>query len=144
MANEFLGKLIASPISFNVSSTQGTSGWKGNFDVEINFGMKVDYGDVDPRTFNTGSTLVHELFHAVTGYRETPDGLITTPAPMDKSWTGPTVDFVNDIRRERGLPQRAAYNADPTIFSRKGQLMYFNSVNPSKPEKSYAIKRWYP
>jgi hypothetical protein len=63
---------------------------------------------------------------------------------MDKSWTGPTVDFVNDIRRERGRPLRAAYKADPTIFSRKGQLMYFNSVNPSKPEKSYAIKRWYP
>ena len=142
-ATEFLGALIASPVAFNVASSSDKSAWSSpGFDVKVNLGMRVDYGRVDPRTLNSGSTPVHELFHAVTGLADTPDGNPATPRPNDQSWTGPVVDFVNGIRQERGLPTRAAYGVTPTTFASRGTRMLFDNVDPAKPEKRFVVKRW--
>jgi RHS repeat-associated protein len=141
-ATEFLNTVIESPIEFAVQSGDRNRWVRDTKDVELDFSRTIEYGRVDPRTFNLGSGLVHELFHAVTGLVETPDGTRNTPVRHDFTWTGPTVDFVNDIRRERGLPTRAAYMVQRV--GRSGEKIFFDNVNPRRPQKRYPVKRWNP
>jgi RHS repeat-associated protein len=62
--------------------------------------QNLDYKGVNAATFNTGSNLVHELLHQVPGFEDPP-----TEA-LKKTTTGITVDTVNLMRAERGLPAR--------------------------------------
>jgi hypothetical protein len=106
--------------------------------AEVNFSSfdGAKYGRVDPRTFNLGSTAVHELYHASTGKQDLKNGVFS----HSFDWTGPVVDFVNQIRAERGLPLRATYNAQPTIFG-IAQGWASQHVNPKKPDKIYYVVR---
>ena len=143
-ATEFLNDLIGSETTYNVVATQGSN--RGLFDsktVEINLGSfeGADYGRVNPATFNLGSTLVHELVHASRPIYDTLDGTLEGSFPMSPTWTGPVVDFVNQMRAERGLPRRAAYPAvDAGFFGRKSKLP-FDRVNPKRPERIFYVVR---
>jgi hypothetical protein len=53
-------------------------------------------------TFELGTIMLHEFVHAYLGLSDPPD------ADKDRT-TGPTVDEVNKMRRERGLPERMTY-----------------------------------
>jgi RHS repeat-associated protein len=132
-ATSFLNGLIGSERSYGVVATQGQNQWNDKTaNVELNFNpfTGAHYGRVNPATFNLGSTLVHELFHGATGaHDEARPGVYTTGF----DWTGPVVDFVNVIRAERGLPLRAAYNAQGTASGRKQRLL-FQAVDPRRPE----------
>ena len=142
-ATDFLSGVIASPDVFNVVSTQGRNRHNTvTGDIEINFNSfdEAKYGKVDPRTFNLGSTLIHELHHAATNSFDTDDGSKTGIFRMSYDWISPTVGFVNQMRSERGLPQRAAYVGEPTVFGRKEKTR-FNHVNPRHPEKIYYVVR---
>jgi RHS repeat-associated protein len=117
-ASDFLNGLIGDQDKqyLVVPSTNGKSQYNPDEQrVEINFAAfeGAIYNGVNPNTFNLGSTLIHELAHQVTGLHDTPDGMPLTMSPPDYTWTGPIVDFVNTMRSERGLPTRAAYNAEP-------------------------------
>lgn len=141
-ATKFLNDAIASPTVYPVVSTQGQNQWnKEAKQIEINFSSftGADYGKVDPRTFNLGSTLVHELFHAVTGLKDTnKNGVLS----MSVGWTGPVVDFENKIRAERGLPQRESYGVELT-FSGKEKFR-FNHVDSRHPERLFYVLRRQP
>jgi hypothetical protein len=80
--------------------------------------------------------MIHELFHASTGQQDLFNGVFRHTF----DWTGPAVDFENQIRAERSLPQRAAYAARQTAFGNR-QKVLFNHVNPKKPEKIYYVIR---
>jgi len=82
----------------------------------------VDYGVVDPRTFNLGSTVFHELRHATTDLCDRPGGgNCADPLRVGgETWTGPIVDFVNQVRTERGLPTRVEYAAAPARLNGSG------------------------
>jgi RHS repeat-associated protein len=107
-ATDFINEAIASATVFGVASSAGRNQWKiATNTIELNFSIfnNADYGKVDPRTFNLGSTFVHELHHGLRGSRDEIGGAVV----MASGWTGPAVDFVNEIRKERGLPLRESY-----------------------------------
>jgi RHS repeat-associated protein len=138
-ATSFLNDAIDSDNIYPVVSTNGINRWNDKEEqVEINFSSftGADYGRVDPRSFNLGSTLVHELRHAVTGEEDTVNGVIR----MATGWTGPVVDYVNKIRAERGLPQRESYIAVRPLGTNKERYQ-FNHVDPRHPEKIFYVIR---
>lgn len=138
-ATSFFNDLISSSTTYGVVETQGGNQWNaatGNVELNFNSFEGAKYGKVDPRTFNLGSTLTHELYHGATGERDLIDGVFR----QTFDWTGPVVDFVNQIRAERSFPQRAAYAAQQTAFGNR-QKVLFNHVNPKKPEKIYYVIR---
>ncbi|HYC59154.1 MAG TPA: RHS repeat-associated core domain-containing protein [Thermoanaerobaculia bacterium] len=117
-ATTFVNGLIGSNNAYNVTATTkpGDSWYNvAQNRIELDFSSfdGADYNGIDPRTFNLGSTAIHEWKHQTTGLVDTPDGQRTTPTPQDTSWTGPIVDAVNVMRSERGLPTRAAYYSTP-------------------------------
>jgi hypothetical protein len=137
-ATTFLNSAIGSSTTYNVVSTQGANRWNSTAgQVEINFSSfeGTKYGSVDPRTFNLGSTLVHELFHGVTGLHDDNGGVFK----ISFDWTGPVVDFENKIRAERGLPLRTAYLAETTITGK--QKFRFNHVDPRRPDRIFYVIR---
>jgi RHS repeat-associated protein len=89
IATDYLNKLIAPEAGvFNILATEGKN--TGDHDTQtayINFGSfeGADYGRVDPRAFNLGSTLIHELYHASTGEQDLINGVFST----SHDWTGP-------------------------------------------------------
>ncbi len=142
-ATDFLNKLIGSETTYSVVATSGRNqGLFSSKTAEINFGSfeGTRYGKVDPSTFNLGSTLVHELVHASSPVYDTLDGTLTGTIRNQPDWTGPVVDFVNQIRQERGIPLRASYVGTPTVFGHKTKFRFLN-VNPKKPEKIYYVIR---
>lgn len=76
---------------------------------------------IDPRTFNVGALLIHELLHL--------DGL-PDPTKADAQSEdparnqGPVVEFVNRIRTERGLATRDRYAATPVPNSNLVRLTF--------------------
>ncbi len=137
-ATTFLNEAISSADVFNVQATTGPNrGDPQTKEVSINFESfsDVKYGKVDPRTFNLGSTFLHELYHSVTGIEDYA-GIVNLG---DFSHTGPVVDFVNSVRAERGFPQRASYLTDLGIGKRS--RFRFDHVNAKKPEKIYYVRR---
>ncbi len=138
-ATSFFNDLIGSSTTYGVVETQGGNRWNadtGNVELNFNSFEGAKYGKVDPRTFNLGSTLTHELYHGASGKQDLVDGVFR----QTFDWTGPVVDFVNQIRAERSFPQRAAYAAQQTAFGNR-QKVLFNHVNPKKPEKIYYVIR---
>ncbi len=140
-ATDFLNDVIASDTTYEVVESTHNRGHHDTSEVEINFTYFNDakYGRIDPRTFNQGSNLVHELYHATTGLKDEINGR----QPMRFDWTGPVVDFVNKIRVERGFPLRAAYLGDnqPTRLGfgpREGRV-YFDHVEPNNPSKRFYV-----
>lgn len=115
-ATSFVNGLISSDNCFNVVATTTGSNFNDKENrVEINFASftGANYNGVDRRTFNLGSTAIHEWMHQLTGLKDTLDGKPTSPAPEETGWTGPIVDSVNVMRSERGLPVRESYMALP-------------------------------
>ncbi|MCX7829817.1 MAG: RHS repeat-associated core domain-containing protein [Acidobacteria bacterium] len=109
-ATEFLSNAISSATVYNVYSTTEQSHWEeGTANVFINFNTfeRANYGKVDSATFNLGSSLVHETWHAVNQWGDLDKS--TGVSYQDKGWKGPAVEFENKIRAERGLPQRRDY-----------------------------------
>jgi len=130
--------VISTVITPMTAKTEGGNKWQPEKnEIEINFESFTDakYGQVDPRTFNLGSTLVHELFHAVTGLKDTNNGVVT----MAPGWTGPVEDFVNKIRAERGLPLRESYVATRTFTGK--EKFRFNHVDQRHPERIFYVIR---
>ena len=143
-ATSFLNDAIGDERVFTVESTTGKNEGRPGEPVRINFATFSDtkYGKVDPATFSLGSTFVHELYHSSTGIEDFdgyPGGIINQ---SDFSWRGPVVDFVNQIRAERGLPQRAGYLTQPGLAGRS--KFPFDHVNPRKPEKIHYVRRSRP
>ena len=139
-ATSFLSDAIADDREFQVKSVTGKNEGPDG-EVRLNFSSfdNVRYGKVDPAAFNLGSTFVHELFHASTGIKDWdgyPGNVINL---SDFTWRGPAVEFVNQIRAERGLPQRAGY-LSPMGMSGRSKIP-FDHVNPQKPEKVYYVRR---
>jgi RHS repeat-associated protein len=139
-ATSFLNDAIADDRVFEVMSVAGRNeGPLG--EVRLNFSSfdDIDYRKVDPTTFNLGSTFVHELFHATSGIQDWagyPGNVINL---SDFTWRGPAVEFVNQIRADRGLPQRASHLAGKGMRGRS--KLSFDHVNPKKPEKIYYVRR---
>lgn len=104
--------------------------------IKINFRSfaEADYGDVNPSTFNLGSTFVHEAYHSYSGLKDEIDG----KQVHGLDWTGPVVDFVNIIRAERNLPIRVDYVSEPK--GRKYRTLRFKNVYPKKPERIKKVK----
>lgn len=50
-------------------------------------------------------------------------------------WTGPVVDFVNQIRAERDLPLRKSYVAAPSFSGRYGVLEFQKLDDPKNVTK---------
>jgi hypothetical protein len=109
-ATNFLDELIASDRVYAVESRDRFYGFRGAYDklqtsecadIVLDFRDQAFSRKVDMRTFNIGSSLVHELAHTAMGLEDPSDGQSTV--------LGPVVDFVNTIRRERGFPERAQY-----------------------------------
>ena len=79
-----------------------------------------------------GSNFLHELGHAHGCLPDPPEaGTPGVPAALDaKHLTGPTVDFVNQIHRERGLPERgpsyAPQNTNTTFFSNRVRVPFID------------------
>jgi RHS repeat-associated protein len=143
-ATSFLNDAIGLEHVYSVEATAGRNQGTPGGPVEINFSSFADvrYRKVDSATFNLGSTFVHELYHSVKGIEDWsgyPGGVINQ---SDLSWRGPVVDFVNQIREERGLPQRAGYLTQKGIARRS--KFPFNNVNAKKPEKIYYVRRARP
>jgi len=137
-ATDFLNEAIGAEETYEVSPTDAGNVFDrrtGKIMINPDRFAGADYGKVDPRTFNNGSALVHELHHAVTGSRDEINGRVL----LEPGWTGPAVDFVNQIRNERGLPLRESYVGRPTIGGR--QKIRFKAVKPKKPEKIYYVIR---
>jgi len=143
-ATSFLNDLIAPGSTYTVEATSGRNEGIPGESVRLNFASYSDtkYGKVDPATFNLGSSFVHEIYHSSTGVEDWdgyPENVINY---SDFEWRGPVVDFVNQIRAERGLPQRAGYLSELGIA---GRVKFpFNHVNPRKPEKIYYVRRSRP
>jgi RHS repeat-associated protein len=138
-ATDFINEAIASEVMFKVSSVGGRNRWNPKAgSVEINFSSfeGANYGQVNPRTFNLGSTFVHELHHGLRNSQDKAGGVLNVSA-LD--WTGPAVDFTNQVRRERGLPLRAYYLVETGLRGR--HKFAFNHVNPNKPDKIYYVRR---
>lgn len=139
-ATEFLNNAISSETTYNVNATTEQSHWggQGTTDVYINFQTfeGANYGKVNPSTFNLGSSLVHETWHAV---NQLGDVDKTTGASyQDKGWKGPAVEFENKIRAERGLLQRRDYFIFDT--SKRGQYAKVPFYDPQKPNKVYFVE----
>jgi hypothetical protein len=137
-ATNFLNDLIGPNHDITVERTSGTNrGPLGR--VELNFGSfnDADYGKVDRRTFNLGTTLIHELYHASTGQGDyAPGQPIVIP---DFVHTGPAIDKVNSIRRELNLPERISHQV---AKGRRGRSKFgFTGVNPEKPKKVHYVRR---
>lgn len=144
IATDYLNDLIGSGTVYGVESTEGTNARiPGTNDVEINFnlGALTEYNRVDPRTLNTGSALVHELYHITSGLYDTKDGTKLGTRSTEPDWTGPVVDFVNTIRAERGLPVRAAYPTQPTGRGWKKARIHFKAVDAKHPERRRYVFR---
>jgi len=138
-ATNFLSDAIKSETVYSVVSTGGKSRWdKEQSEVEINFSKfdGADYGSVDPRTFNLGSTLVHELYHGVSGKEDLNEQGVLSLAV---GWTGPVVDFENKIRAERGLPLRESYIGERTFWGR--EKIRFNHVDPKDQTRVFYVIR---
>jgi len=138
-ATDFFNTLISSDKNYNVVRTEGKTWWNENKNrVELN--PKMFKGTKYPKGFNPvamglGSALTHELFHLYTGIRDyAPSGDFI----YNTGWTGKVVDFVNQIRKERNLPLRESYIAEPGIKWGTFRLR-FDHVNPSKPGKIYYV-----
>lgn len=143
IGTSFLDELIASDTVFGVVPTTGRNQFvrtTGNIEINIDSFSGAKYGQVNPQTFNLGSTLVHELYHASSGLVDTLDGTRGGVVRQSHDWTGPIVDFVNQIRAERGLPQRQSYPGKPTIFGSREKVL-FGGVNPKKPNKTHYVIR---
>ena len=102
-------------------------------EVTIDFSdfSSLDHGRVDPRAFSLGSNLIHELRHASTGHDD-PRGSITS--------VGPVVDFVNQIRTERGLPTRGpGYSGIRAGFMGQKVGINFKNVDVSNPNRVFYV-----
>ena len=113
-ATNFVNTLITSTSAYEVVSTTGANRYLlGTNQIAINFTSfdGADYGGVDPRTFNLGSTAIHEWVHQHYGLFDSFDGTQFGPFHANTGWTSPVDDIVNGMRWERGLPLRMDYVA---------------------------------
>jgi RHS repeat-associated protein len=94
----------------------------------------IDYGDVNPDTFNPGSTFVHEAIHEYSGLRDEINGVQV----RNTGWTGPVVDTVNTMRNERNLPLRMDYVSER---GSRNKTLRFNNVYPGRPDRARKVKR---
>jgi hypothetical protein len=139
-ATAFLNDAIASKTNFSVQHNNHNkyvrlghaNTDKGTVELDFDDFKDIKYGRVPSASLNLGSVLIHELRHAYTKLGD-PQG-----AEADRT-TGPIVDFVNQIRSERGLPTRGpAYSGDLGFF---GRIRFnFQNVNPEKPDKVYYVR----
>ena len=138
-ATSFLNQAIGSSDTYGVASVSGGNKWNPQTkSADLNFHIfdDADYGGVDPRTFNLGSSLVHELIHGVTGKRDEVNGAVEIDS---MNWTGDTVDFENKMRAERHLPIRASYLTIPVGNDK--EKVHFSHVDPRHPDKPYYVTR---
>ncbi|MEM7483481.1 MAG: RHS repeat-associated core domain-containing protein [Acidobacteriota bacterium] len=145
-ATNFLNDLIGSDELYSVEATTRSSHAvpeEGRALVNFQSFDDANYRSVDPRTFNLGSTLIHELYHASSSLHDTLDGSAEGLFPLSQTWTGPVVDFVNEIRSERGLPLRDAYVSVPAFKSSRS-IIPFTHVKPKKPGKRVPVTRVRP
>ena len=149
-ATEFLNQLIGSDEVFNVVAVDEGRNYfdSGSLVTVIDPSTydNVDYDlpsspAVDPRTLNLGSALVHELYHHATGLVDTTTGMLLGPQPNNRDWTGPVVDFVNSIRAERNLPQRAAYRGRKPSPRSSAIIFYFNHLPSKKVGRRARVRR---
>lgn len=127
-ATRFLNSAIESPIQIAVhlaetgrgSSAIWSPGSRLKDGAKVNIDTSqfdtFDYNGVDKLTFGTGSTLLHEIYHAATGKSDSTDGTRNSQAALNQgNPTGVVVDFVNQVRRERGLPIRMQYESTQSV-----------------------------
>jgi RHS repeat-associated protein len=117
-----------------VRSDGGNRQIDGRIELNPSIFEGADYGEVDPASFNLGTSLIHELRHAV-GELDFPDGVRNV---SNQSYTGPTVDFINTIRRERSLAERAGY-----LVEASRRFHRFRFRNPGS-KKTRIVKRRIP
>jgi len=139
LATALINEWIGDTREFSVveSPTGQNRGINSTGEIQLNFSTfdNADYGAVDPRSFNLGSTFVHESLHASTTLQDNIGGIVS----LSFDWTGPVVDIVNQIRAERGLPTRAAYLSKQVRRAR--HRTFFTNVNPRKPDRWYYVTR---
>ena len=138
-ATEFLNNSISDTKVYKVLSVEGRNKWNDTGYIELNFSSfkDADYDKVNRKTFNLGSTFIHELFHGVTGLMDSDPA--TGAIYYDFGFKGPAVEFVNKIRQERGLPLRESYFAE---YVGKGKIkIRFDNVDPEKPKKIFYVIR---
>jgi hypothetical protein len=120
IADDFINEAIQSSQTFNLISKNRNSrvvlasviGIKGS-DSDVN----LDFADiktlknrkVGENAMGLGTILIHEIAHKFIG--------TTDPTENRSTTTGSTVDFVNTIRDELGLPIRAFYSDGSYSFA---------------------------
>jgi RHS repeat-associated protein len=139
-ATDFLNQMIGATEVYSVNSFNGTNILfggtpTGSREIRLDFSdfAHLDYGKVNPATFNTATTLVHELAHAALGLKD-------PPVDRRSDEIGPTVEFVNQIRTERGLPTRGpAYRGASRGFFGLKRGINFQGVHPRHPGRIYYV-----
>ena len=131
-ATQFLDGAIAATNTYMVNAVNNSSAVNSMNSYQATGAINIDFADfkntnnsgLSSESFGLGSNLIHELVHVHNMWNDPPAaGTPGVPAAQDaKHTTGPVVDFVNQIHRERGLPQRgpsyAPQNTDRTIGGR--------------------------
>lgn len=130
-ATQFLDAAIASTNIYmvnaiNNSAVNSMNSYQATGDINIDFAdfRNTKSSGLSSEAFGLGSNLLHELVHVDKLWNDPPRaGTPGVPVSLDaKHITGPVVDFVNQIHRERGLPERgpsyAPQNTDRTIGGR--------------------------
>lgn len=152
-ATQFLDDAISSTNAYTVNARNNNR--SVNLMNVIGNDINVDFADfknmkmsgLNAEAMGLGSNLLHELGHAHGGLLDPPAaGTPGVPASLDaKHITGPTVDFVNQIHRERGLPLRgpsyAPQNTNPTFFSNRVRVPF---VDPQTGRMIYVWPKLRP
>jgi hypothetical protein len=135
-AAQFLSSAIISNNVYKVLGVDGDPGVmfaQANQDTDV---VTIDFkdwsdmrtGSVDPRTFNIGSQLVHELIHV---HNDAQDPRSHAKATQ----TGPVVDYVNEMRAERGLPARGPMYQGEIGGWRGDRIRVPFIVDPARPKR---------
>lgn len=131
-ATQFLDDAIVATNVYTVNAINNSSAVNSMNSYQATGAINIDFADfrntnnsgLSSESFGLGSNLLHELVHVHKMWNDPPAaGTPGVPAAQDaKHSTGPVVDFVNQIHRERGLPQRgpsyAPQNTERTIGGR--------------------------
>jgi hypothetical protein len=145
-ATDFLDELIASDTTYTVWAANSSAVKLGAADmastvtcadVFLDFSDKTSSKTVDLTTINSGAVLLHELTHVARGWSD--------PEGSDAETTiGPVVAFVNQMRRERGFPERGPGYAGREVYKRREtQVFKIPFTLPSGKVRYVKVKNFF-
>jgi hypothetical protein len=126
-ARHLLLSALQSDVIYRVRSTADARLASVSSSIDLNFDQLrvVTYRDVPREAFGAGIVFLHELAHTHRG--------LVDPDPEQKKINpdvkGPTVEFINRIQRELGLPERLHYFPKKIAGKNNIFCIYFGEVD---------------